>query len=199
MSALDALILRVGNEDEHSVLPVAVYTGTGEDPRPRLRVDVGQTSFFENREFRYFHEFTLAAGASVWLRLIHPTDIVVHQREVTLITGQVRYAITHEGTPSGVWTAKTIRRVNNMTSAPNYTLQASLAYGGTVTGAVEEDVMLVNAGTGGNSNTGSIGGGEVAMHAGTHYIELRNNGAQSCTGIYRVMFEEYQPRSARLY
>lgn len=30
MSALDALVLRVGNEDEHSTLPVDVYTGTGE-------------------------------------------------------------------------------------------------------------------------------------------------------------------------
>ncbi len=46
-NALDALILRVGNQDEHSALPVYVFTGTGAAPRPRLRVHQSQTSFWE--------------------------------------------------------------------------------------------------------------------------------------------------------
>lgn len=197
-NALDALVLRRGPIDVHSELPLAIYTGTGADPRPRIRVDTGQTSFFENREFRFYHEFTLAAGTSVWLRVVAP-DIVVHQRDLVMVTGQIRYALVHSGTPAGAWTAKTVHRVNNVAGLPSYTGSTAVAFGGTVTSAVEEDVMLVNGGTGGNSGTAGIGMAEVGIAAGTHYIELRNNGAQSCTGIYRVAFEERQPQSERIY
>ena len=39
MDALDALVLRVGKDDAHACLQLDVVTGTGDDPRPRIRVD----------------------------------------------------------------------------------------------------------------------------------------------------------------
>lgn len=197
--SLKALLLQQGTtsvQDTHSGIPLELVTGTGVDPRPRLRVDQAQTSFFENREFRVYHEFNIAAGASVWLRWTLPIDVLIHARDVIITQGAIRYALYQGGTPSGVWTPKTIYRVNNLSSAPVYTRQTTVDAGGSLVSGVEQDIMLANAGTGGNSSTATVGIGETGLLAGVYYTELRSTGAQACVGVYRVAWEEYQPRSS---
>jgi hypothetical protein len=193
MPALPALIVGRGGFDGPSALPRAVFTGTGSDPRPRIRVDQAQTSFYENREFRAYHEFSIAPGASVWLRWTMPTDVLIHGRDVIITAGAIRYALYDAGTPSGIWTPKPMYRVNNLASAPVYLKQTTVDVGGALAGGVEIDTMSANSGTGGNSSTASVGVIEGGLAAGVYYVELRSVGAQACSGVYRVNFEEYQP------
>lgn len=194
-SALPALVVSHAGYEYHSMLPRALVTGSGSDPRPRLRVDNAQTSFFENRQFRMYHEFTLAAGTSVWLRWASTIDFNVLGRDVILNTGQMRYALYSGGTPSGVWTAKTLYHVNNYADAPPYSTHVTVSTGGSLSGGTELDIMLANAGTGGNSSSATVGLLEVSLAAGTYYVEIRNTGSQSCTGMYRVYFEEFAANS----
>lgn len=197
MSGLPALVVSRGSFDGPSTLPRALFTGTGSDPRPRLRVDQAQTSFYENREFRAYHEFNVSAGQSIWLRWVFPTDVLIHGRDITLTGGQLRYALySNTGTPAGTWTPKTMIRVNNLATAPVYVGSATLAYGGTLSGATELDCMVAVVGTGGNGSTATVGISEGGLAAGTYYVEIRSVGAQACTGVYRVNYEEYQPMSS---
>lgn len=196
MAGLPALVVSRGLFDGPSMLPRALFTGTGNDPRPRLRVDQAQTSFYENREFRTYHEFNIAAGQSVWLRWTMPIDVLIHGRDVIITGGAIRYALYNAGTPSGTWTSKSIYRVNNLASAPVYVKQTTMDVGGALAAGVEIDTMSATAGTGGNSSTASVGVSEGGLAAGVYYVELRSIGAQACTGVYRVNFEEYQPMSS---
>lgn len=198
-NALDALILRVGNQDEHSALPVDVYTGTGTDPRPRLRVDPSQTSFWEGREFRLYHEFNIGAGTSIWLKYVFPVDVVVHDRVLSVMEGSCRFALSTGGTEAGVWTHKTVRPVNSMTESPAYTKQSTVFDGGTVTGSTERDVMLVETGTSANAVMARAEVSEVGLAAGTYYVELKNTGAGALRGLYAAHWEERAPRTDRLF
>ena len=62
-----------------------------------MRVDASQTSFLEGREFRVFHEFSLAAGASQWLRFVVPLDVVIYGRVLTVVQGNLRFALSTGG------------------------------------------------------------------------------------------------------
>lgn len=196
--ALDALILQKGNSDVHSGLPLAIITGTGLSPRPRMRVDASQTSFWEGREFRVFHEFSLSAGASQWLRFVVPLDVVIHGRVLTVVQGNLRFALSAGGTPSGPWTPKVVQAVNSMSERPFYIGQVTSDVGGTVVAPVERDVLLLETGTS-QASTVTQTVAESGLSAGTYYVELRNTGNGTLRGIYHVHWEERQPRSPIIY
>lgn len=56
------------------------------ETNPRLRVDVGQTGFFEGREFRTFLEFS----ASQVIRVVVPINVILFNLSVSLTEGEVR-------------------------------------------------------------------------------------------------------------
>lgn len=196
---LDALILSRGpGLAEHSDWPLALITGTGNDPRPRLRVDNAQTSFYEGREFRLFHEFSINAGLSVWLKYTFDKNISVHGRTLTVLEGRLRLALCTGGTEGGSWTAKTIFPVNSMTDKPSYTMTGLAYSGGTLTGGAERDVMLLETGTSANAATVQAEIAEVGLAPGNYYIELRNTGSGVCRGMYAAHWEERMPKSPLL-
>lgn len=199
MAAFDALVLKQGDRDVNSCLPVDLLTGTGSDPRPRLRVDAAQTSFLEGRQFRVFHEFSIAPGASQWIRFTAPLDLVVIGRTLTVIQGLVRFALVTGGTPSGVWATKTVFPVNSMANKPAYVGQVTADVGGSLSGGSERDLMLLGTGVSNQAATVQASISEVGLGAGTYYVELRNTGSQNVVGLYQVLWEEYQPRSVRIY
>lgn len=197
--ALDALVLRVGQEDRHSGLPVALFTGTGDDPRPRLRVDQAQTSYYEGREFRLYHEFNIAAGTSVFIKYTFDKNISVHGRTLSVMEGKLRLGLSTGGIESGVWTPKSIHKLNSMTDTPAY-VGTSLAWtGGSVSGSTERDVMLLETGVSANAISVRAEIAETGLPPGTYYIELRNTGSGAVRGVYAAHWEEREPRSSRLY
>lgn len=197
---LDALNIQRGpagaKELMYSDWPMELVTGTGASPRPRLRVDPGQTAFFEGRQFRVFHEFNIAAGASQWLRFIAPLDVIVTGRNLSVVQGNLRFALGTGGTPGGTWTAKTVQGINTMAERPSplYAATVTAASGGTQTGIVEQDLAILETGT---SQAVSVqsSASEVGLAAGTYYVELRNTGTGALRGLYTVVWEERQARS----
>lgn len=195
----DALLLRVGGRLRHSDVPVPVITGTGADPRPRVRVDPSQTGFWEGRMFRVFHEFNIATGQSQWLRFIAPLDVIIHARPIIVAAGNLRFALSTGGSESGVWTAKASVPMNSMSNRPSpvYTAQVLASTGGAVTGGTERDVVVLE--TGDNKATSAQAAAEeTGLGANTYYAELRNTGNSNVRGVYQVIWEEWLPRSSEI-
>ena len=200
---LDALDLNVGpagaKRPVYSSLPAELITGTGAQPKPRLRVDPGQTGFFEGRQFRTYHEMNIATASTLWGRFVTPVDVIIVKRELIVVQGNLRFALSNAGTPGGSWTAKTVYPLNTMSERPTplYASQVAPAIGGTVTSPTEIDVVLLETGTSqavSVSNTAD----EVGFAAGTYYVELRNTGANTLRGIYQVIWEERQPAASSI-
>lgn len=195
---LRGLIVKDSQGWEHTThLPLELITGTGSDPRPRLRVDASQTSFFEGREFRVYHEFNIASGASVWLRFTVPLNCSIHNRDIMVVQGNLRFALG-TGTSSGVWTPKQVLPVNARTDRALYIGEITCDFGGTGTGVTERDVMLLETGTT-QAVTAHASVPEQGMAPGVYFVELRNTGSGTLRGLYRVHWEEAQPRSSLIY
>jgi hypothetical protein len=163
--------------------------------RPRLRVDVAQTSFFEGREFRTFYEFNLAAGASVTGRFVCPVNFILFGQNLTVDDGSIRMTVSAGGTPSGTFgNALPVIGKNQMTTRPTpyYAAQATIATGGSVSGATVLDIARVVAAN--STAQRSTVGGQVAdergLPDGTYYITLTNIGSGTSTGVYSAFWEE---------
>lgn len=169
----------------------------------RLRVDVGQTGFFEGREFRTFKELNVAGSATYVVQAVVPINIILFAFETNLDSGWLRLGTYVGGTPGGVF-AETLPVFgkNNMTpgtehrknySGAIYTPQVVITAGGTHTGGTELDVTRVK--TSGISNqatsVGSVPDDERGVAANTYYFRFLNlSGSDAITGTVKIRWEE---------
>ena len=214
--SLKSLVLQEGNRDYHSDFPLELITGTGLDPRPRMRVDPAQTSFFEGREFRAFYEMaSIAAGSSVQFRFIAPLDFVLQKQAAFLRSGDFRLEIYSAVnpitgaatpiTPSGTWTQlPTILGKNRMSDRPLYSgvpyvRQCNIETGGTFTGGSLVDIVLLSALPNGNQiqTVGQTDTDQRGLPATTFYGKFVSvtGAASPLTGVYYLEWEERQPAS----
>lgn len=175
---------------------------TSDDPSyRRLRVDVAQTGFFEGREFRTFKELSIAAGATLVMRIIVPVNTILQHVGLTLDAGSVKLRTVAGGTPTGTFSdALPIIRKNNMAGGlfpapplPMYTAQNVVESGGTaLTGGVDIDVLrLVVAGASGQATT--VGGNQDdarGVGPGTYYWVFNNFSNSTATGVFSSFWEE---------
>lgn len=164
----------------------------------RVKVDPGQTSFFEGREYRSYKELNIVGSATYVVRVVVPTNIIFNQFQIDLDNGWVRAGSYVGGTPGGVF-AETlpIFMKNNMSVGPDkrYTPTAGvvLTAGGTHTGGTELDVVRVKTATS-NANVNTVGAGsgdERGIAAGTYYFRFLNLGAlEIVTGVVHMAWEE---------
>lgn len=196
----DALLLRVGGRLRHSSVPVEIITGTGEDARPRVRVDPGQTAFWEGRMHRFWHEFSIASGESLWVRFTNPADAIMHDQHLSVMEGKLRFALGYGGTPGGTWTDKAVYPLNGMQNRPTPvpSQDVVIAVGGTNTGMTEVDVSLIEVGTSANAVAAEYTSGEAGFGAGVYYAELRNTGNSAVRGVYKAVWEEWKSRSTEV-
>lgn len=164
----------------------------------RLKVDVGQTDFFLGNEQRFFHEFNIPNGSSVWFRFTSPIDFILFEQTLTVDNGGIRFTAYTGGTPSGTWTpVTTVIPKNSMSSAPPYVRKVNIDTGGNLTGGnLREVVRLVSPGSTAQRTTVSGGNQtERGLPAGTYYLQLENiaNNSDS-TGVYTIAWAERQPR-----
>lgn len=163
----------------------------------RLAVDVGQTGFFEGREFRTFYEVDFGSLQRMIVKAECPVDFILHQLELTLDQGGVRMRTYVGATFTGEYDkALPIIGKNLMTdrAQPYYQhqmiLQADEA-GGSLSGGTVIDVVRVLAAnaTAQQQSVGSVRLDERGVAQGVYYIELE---AISGTpkGVFRGFWEE---------
>lgn len=167
----------------------------------RVRVDAAETSFFEGREFLLAREFSIAAGASLVLKIVTTKDTVVHNFDLTIDEGWVRFSRKTGGTEGGSFTTPvSLQPVNAMTGELNrrrwdgepYELTTVVTTGGTLTGGSEFDIVRLRTSnaTAQQVTVGGTGTDHVGAPAGTRYYVLTNLGTGTCTGVLRARYEE---------
>ncbi len=167
----------------------------------RYRVDVGQTGFFEGREFRTFKEINIASGSTLVMRITVPVNTILQHVGLVLDAGSIKLRTVAGGTPTGSFSeALPIIRKNNMSGGaypapplPLYVAQNAVDSGGTaITGGTDIDVLrLVVANSSGQAST--VGGNQDdarGVAPGTYYWVFNNFGNSTATGVFSSFWEE---------
>lgn len=176
-------------------LPHDVYTSPNELYR-RVKVDPGQTSFHEGREFRTFYEFSISAGTSVYIQANVAIDTILYDVSCVVDAGSIRISTYAGSTGTGTYaTPLPVLPKNTMTlrSTPFYTAQNTLFTGGTgVTGGTVIDkvrVVAANA-TAQQSSVGSKQFDQRGIGVATYYWRLENFGSGTATGMFSGWWAE---------
>src|SRR5574338_235679 len=169
-------------------LPHDVMTATTEGYR-RVRVDPGQTSFFQGREFRTFKEFSIAAGTSYFIKAIVPVDTILWNLRLVVDAGGLRMnTLANVGVTETVPFSEQLPRLGkNLMSnrqAPYYTVQNNVLGGGQITGGLVIDTVRVVAPSATSQQTYIAGstGEERGVAPGTYYWRLENLSNGTVTG-----------------
>lgn len=192
------------NNPASIALPPELLTGT---TNPRLRVDVGETGFFEKREFRTYREFSQPLGTSipngqrVLIRFISPINFILMDFRVTGDNGQIRAPTFVGGTPAGTFsTTLPVIPANSMTEGPPaYTPQIGITMAGPavsptvgLTGGTERDVLRlkIENSTGAAASVGNNQDSDRGLPANTYYVLIDNIGAGVFEGVVSARWEE---------
>ena len=186
------LTLPTSNKYNTVDLPKDFYTETLESYR-RIRVDVGQTSFFLGKQFRTYSDFSLGALETRYFRFTSLVDFVLFDQNITVSDGAVRLSVWTGATPAGSWTNIPVIGKNRMSSIPQppYATQVTFQTGGTFTGGTEvEAIRVVSAtATAQRSTVGASAGDERGLPATTFYIKIEATaGTPVC--VYSLFWEE---------
>lgn len=165
-----------------------------------MRVDVGQTGFFERRMWRLSYEFTALADTPQVFKVVVPVNFILHHQDLVCDQGGIvmRAYRPAQGVEGGSFgTPITFYSNNAMTEQSEYAFQAVLSTGGTFTpnvGAVAtETIRARSAGaTAQQATVGSESYGERGLPAGTYYLVFsRMTGVTGdCKGVYTLHIEE---------
>lgn len=180
--------------------PAILLTGS---TNPRLRVDNGQTGFFERRMWSLNYEFASTnpiAGTPLVFRFIMPTNFIIHAHSLNVDQGglTLRTYSSSQGVAGGTFSATyTPSSENTMTEVAPYVFQAQIASGGTFTpnpGELPITPLRVRT-AGATAQQSSVGGEAVSEKGrapGTYYAVLaRMTGVSGdCTGVYNLVIEE---------
>lgn len=183
--------------------PPELITSTAEG-YGRVRVDQGQTGFFEGREFRTFYEFNLPANNVQTLKFVSTVNFMLFEQSLSVDAGSVRLEAFINATEIATFnTHLPVIGKNRMTTrlAPFYTSQIAVtthatpvALGSSIntTGATRTDLSRVVA-SNSTAQQQSVSGGtqsERGLPAGTYYVRLHNFGNGNATGVYSLIWEE---------
>jgi len=164
--------------------------------KPRIRVDVAETSFFEGREFRSFFELNIAAGQTQVLKFVANRNFILHEQSLAIESGSIRVvAVAGDGTPGGSFNVSLpVIGKNRMTERPTpyYVSDTLISTGGTHTGGTEVEVIRVTAAnaTAQQTTVGAIAADDRGLPAGTYYIRFQNIGSGAVVGVYNLFWEE---------
>lgn len=161
----------------------------------RLRVDLGQTGFFEGREARSFKEFSIPSGQSYFIKASVVVNTILMLVDVSIDSGGLRVSTIAGGTETTPFNSNLpVLPKNLMTTRrqPYYTLQNQLQDGGTITdGTVIDIVRLVTAGsTAQQSTVGGTIADERGVATGTYYWRFENISNSTVNGVFHVTWEE---------
>lgn len=185
-----------GTNAEVVDLPSRLLTGT---TNPRVRVDVGETGFFERRMFRTYYELNIPADGSSprQFRFTAPINFILWEQTLELDQGALRYEVFIGATSTGAWTALPVIGQNRMTEAALYNPVCTVETGGNFTGGTAVDLLRVRTAAVNNqaTNVGNAASSERGLPAGTYHVRVNtltgglpvNDAAQ---GIVTLRWEE---------
>lgn len=166
-------------------------------PSARLRVDVGQTSFFAGREFRTFIRFNIANGASLYLRFSCPVNFILFDERIALNSGEIDHtAYRVVSDVSGTWSQRPSigRNIMSERPVPYYYPVGMLEYGGSFNVSPSDEVgppMLPKT-SGATAQQSTIPAGnsrERGLSAGTYYLKMTAVSGPA-VGVYYLDWEE---------
>lgn len=174
-----------------AVPPKQLLTNGGGN-HARIRVDPGQTGFFDGREAFFFWEINLAAGATRVIKFTSSVNWIAWAVSINLDAGSVQYKALTEGTEGGAFsTSIPVLRRNTMTEAPAYTPQATATTGGSLAGGtIINSRRIVAANATAQQQTVGAAFTERGLAAGTYYLTLTNFGTGTATGDITMLWEE---------
>lgn len=183
--------LKLGN---HVIFDNTLLTdGDGSGPNRRLRVDVAQTGFFAGREARTFHEFSVLSGATLVVKAVAATDVILMDLIVELNSGEVKVYTVTGGTEGGTFsTTLPIIGTNTMSSVPSpaYEHQMVITAGGTHMDGTVLDEIWLDAGLN-PAKESAVGGSTASVRgvpAGTYYFRI--TASADSTGVFKARWEE---------
>ena len=199
------LFATTGSDMGHQTveLPSDMMTSTKEDYR-RLRVDQGQTGFYEGREFRTFFEFNIPSNNVQVFKFVSPVNFMLFEQSLSVDAGSVRLEAFINAVEVATFnTPLPIIGKNRMTTRPTpfYTAQViatthatpvALGSGITTTAATRTDLSRIVAANA-TAQQQSVSGGtqsERGLPAGTYHVRLHNFGNGAATGVYSLIWEE---------
>ena len=183
--------------------PPELITSTAEG-YGRVRVDQGQTGFFEGREFRTFYEFNLPANNVQTLKFVSPVNFMLFEQSLTVDAGSVRLEAFINATEIATFNTPLPAIGKNRMStrlAPFYTSQITVTTHATpvalgssinITDATRTDLSRVVA-SNSTAQQQSVSGGtqsERGLPAGIYYVRLHSFGNGNATGVYSLIWEE---------
>jgi hypothetical protein len=165
-------------------------TGSGKGTA-RLKVDSGQTGFFERREFRISQELSIASGQGLTFKFSSPVNFILWEQSIEVDDGLLKFEAVVGGTPSGTFdTPIAVWGKNRMNEQPLYVGQITVSTGGTVSGGQVAEVIRIKAATS-TANRSSVGatvGSERGLPAGDYYLRMTATG--DVTGTFSLVWEE---------
>lgn len=183
--------------------PLAMFTSNDDDFR-RWRVDVGQTGFWEGREFRINLDMTITT-TPLWLLVSCPVGFILQSQNLSCDQGGIRFRAyrSFQGTPSGTFDQQVrIWPMNGIPGTPEYENQLTITTGGSFTPGVGETPaetirQISNPGgtgpTAGSRNTVSGGAfGERGLPPGDYYLQFDRVPGTTVDGlgIFDLVWEE---------
>lgn len=185
-----------GNTDEARLVlaypPKKLLTDADGD-NARLRVDVGQTGFFDGREFRTFRRIAVASAETLVIKAVVPINVILFDLRLEMLDGWADVETRVGGTEVGSFSETLpIIAKNAMSTAPSYSPVVELTAGGTLTGGTVIDVMAARAATA-TAQVSSVGmsiADERGIAAGTYYFVVTNPGSGTNNGVFRAWWGE---------
>ncbi len=148
----------------------------------RLRVDIGQTGFFEGREFRTFNRMSMTTDQVIYLRFTCPVDFILFDEQIVLNSGEIDHTAYRSATNiTGTWSDLPVIGRNTMTRRPLPYYQPVgkmqiLSPGGSFTGTDEVGPPLIPKAANATAQQTSVPAGnsrERGLSAGTYYLRSR--------------------------
>ena len=202
IATLNSVINKSGSPFSIMDLPQDVWTSDQEKFR-RLRVDVGQTGFFEGREFRMVRKIVVPAATPRVFRFTSTVDFILFEQHLAVTTGDLEYYAwrSTQGTPSGTFTNIPVPPIGKNISANfrdygagRYTSNVTIASGGDfiptdVEVYVDYDRAKTSSAT---AQRQSVSGGDDSVRylaAGTYYLKITSLDGTS-EGRFAIAWEE---------
>ena len=172
-------------------LPTPIMSTSDDGASAGLKVDVGQTGFWEGREFRFEYEMS----GPIVFKFNAPINFILQSQELLSHDGTATLAVylANQGVAAGTFD-QVITPVNNngMSDAPTYAPAISIASGGTFTPSdndpnfSREYIKAVSATA--TAQRSTVGGNTVperGLPVGEYYLVFTGDDAS-----YRLLYEE---------
>jgi len=167
----------------------------------RVRVDPGNTAFWEGKEFRISREFVVGATPLVF-KFDAPVDFILQSQSLTCDIGNIRFRAYRaaQGVESGTFDIiEPIYQQNGIAGTKGLDSIVALTTGGTFTPnegevATETIRLRVSNSTSGQTSVSGTLGDERGLPSGVYYLELaRIDGNDTATGVFDLKWEERRP------